>query len=74
MYSFFWVFGAVQHRGLFYHKSMGMRDLLGNIEGGALPKPKGGGRTTMWGHPPSSLRARKGQDPVPSGTIRLRRV
>jgi hypothetical protein len=28
----------------------------------------------MWGHPPSSLRARKGQNPAPSGAIPLRRA
>ena len=45
MYSGFWVLGALQHRGLFYHKSVGIRDLFGNIEGGALPGPKRGQNT-----------------------------
>ncbi len=45
--SGFW--GAPRNRGLLEYKSVGIRDLFGNMEGG----PLSGG--------PSSLRARKGQ-------------
>jgi hypothetical protein len=49
-FNVFWVLGAPQNRRPSYHKSVGIRDLFGSIEGGALP-----------GSGPSSLRARKGQ-------------
>ncbi len=48
IYSGFW--GPLEIGGLSYHKSVGIRDLFGSIEGG----PLSGG--------PSSLRARKGQN------------
>jgi hypothetical protein len=36
----FLVFGGLQNRSLFYYKSVRIRDLFGNMEGGALPDPE----------------------------------
>jgi hypothetical protein len=36
----FWVLGALQNRSLPQYKSVGIRNLFGNIKGGAIPGPK----------------------------------
>ena len=36
----FWVLGALQNRSLTQYKSVGIRNLFGNIKGGAIPGPK----------------------------------